>query len=428
MNRNKISISASWIMIGRAVQLLLTFLCTMYVSRYLGPNDYGRMTYVYSYIQLFLPLCTLGMNDIIVKELVDDPENNDKILGTTIGLRLFSSLISMILSVLLVMALNENDGIYRTIAILQSFALLFQSFDTIAYFYQSKLLSKTVGIVYVFAYGASSIFRMIGILMKRTVSWFAFSMSFDYLMIAVLFVIAYLHGGNRFRFSFSTAKKLLSKSVYYIFAGLLIVIYGKVTEILFLGKMVSDADVGYYAAATTLCNAWPFILTAIIDSMAPVIIETYQKDLYRFEKKMRQLYAIVFYISVIAAIGIDLIAKQAIDIAYGIRYLPAVTPMRIYAWSTAFSYIGVARAIWMQCEKKINLEVTISLFGAVANILLNYILIRSYGTTGAAIAAVVTQLFTNFVLLFVMKGTRRNAKLILEGILLRDVFEKREGR
>ena len=410
-------------MIGRAVQLLLTFVCTMFVSRYLGPTDYGKMTYVYSYIQLFLPLCTLGMNDIIVKELIENKEENDEILGTTIGLRLMSSSICMVLSVLLVMTANRNDEVYRIIAILQSFALLFQSFDTIAYFYQSRLLSQTVGIVYVLAYGTSSAFRMIGVLLHRTVSWFAFSTSFDFLMIAILLVLIYLRSGNHFRFSIRTAKRLLSKSVYSIFAGLLIVIYGKVTEILFLGKMVSDTDVGYYAAATTLCNAWPFILTAIIDTMAPVIIETHQKDHVQFEKKMKQLYAIVFYISVTAAIGIGLLARPAIGIAYGSRYLPAVLPMRIYAWSTAFSYIGVARAIWMQCEKKINLEVVISLFGAITNILLNYILIRLYGTIGAAIAAVLTQVLTNFVFLFVMKDTSRNAKLILEGILLRGVLK-----
>ena len=423
MNRKKISINASWIMIGRAVQLLLTFVCTMFVSRYLGPTDYGKMTYVYSYIQLFLPLCTLGMNDIIVKELIENRKQNDEILGTTIGLRLMSSLICMVLSVLLVMTANRNDEVYRIIAILQSFTLLFQSFDTIAYFYQSRLLSRTVGIVYVLAYGTSSAFRMIGILLHRTISWFAFATSFDFLMIAILFVLIYLRSGNRFRFSIRTAKRLLSKSVYYIFAGLLIVIYGKVTEILFLGKMVSDTDVGYYAAATTLCNAWPFILTAIIDTMAPVIIETHQKDHAQFEKKMKQLYAIIFYVSVIAAIGIDLLARPAIGIAYGSRYLPAVLPMRIYAWSTAFSYIGVARAVWMQCENKINLEVIISLFGAITNILLNYILIRLYGTVGAAIAAVLTQVLTNFIFLFVMKDTRRNAKLILEGILLRGVLK-----
>ena len=120
-------------MIGRAFQLLLTFFTTMYVTRYLGPYQYGKMTYVYSYIQLFLPLCTLGMNDIVVKELIDRKDESEEVLGTIIGLRLVSSVISMFLSVFAVTRFNINQS-YKIIAIYQSFSLLFQSFDTIAYF------------------------------------------------------------------------------------------------------------------------------------------------------------------------------------------------------------------------------------------------------------------------------------------------------
>ena len=427
MSNKRVAINASWIMVGRAFQLLLTFVSTMYMSRYLGPENYGRMTYVYSYIQLFLPLCTLGMNDIIVKELVDHREENDTILGTIISLRLFSSAIAMLLAVLLVSLLNGNDAMYRTIAILQSFALLFQSFDTIAYYYQSRLMSKTTGIIYMLAYLASSCFRIAGILLHRSIRWFAFSMAFDYLMIALLFVMAYLKGGFALRFSFDTVHRLLSKSRYYIYAGLLVVVYGKVTDTLLLGKMVDDTSVGYYSAATTLCNAWPFILTAIIDAASPVIIGIHETDKEEYYHKLKQLYAVIFYIGIIAAIGITILSTPVIRIVYGTNYLEASLPMKIYSWSTAFSYLGVARTIWMQCEKKTSKEITISLFGAIANIVLNFILIRRYGTMGAAISAVLTQLLTNHLFLYVMKDTRENAKLITDAILLKDVLNRKSS-
>lgn len=426
MSNKRITANATWIMVGRAFQLLLTFVSTMCVSRYLGPESYGRLTYVFSYIQLFLPLCTLGMNDIAVKELVDDREHNDTILGTIIGLRLLSSLLSMGLAILLVSLLNDGNPAYRMIAIAQSFALLFQSFDTIAYYYQSKLLSRTTGMVYMLAYTASSLFRFLGIFLNRPIGWFAFAMAFDYLMIALLFVMAYLRDDNVLHFSMDTARSLLVKSRYYIYAGLLVVAYGKVTDTLLLGKMVDDTSVGYYAAATTLCNAWPFILTAIIDASSPVIIATYEEDHRRFEQRLKLLYAVIFYIGIAAAVGITVLSEFVISILYGTDYLEASSAMKIYAWSTAFSYLGVARAIWMQCEKKISKEITISLFGALTNIILNFFLIARFRTVGAAIAAVLTQLLTNFLFLFAMKDTRENAKLIWEAILLKDIFSKEE--
>ena len=412
-------------MVGRVFQLALTFITTMLVTRYLGPAEYGKITYVYSYIQLFLPLCALGMNDIVVKELVDNREKNNEILGTMIVLRVIASFISMICSVALVSILNDGE-VYRKVAILLSFSLLFQSFDGIMYFYQSKLLSRKTGTIYAFAYLFSSIYRIFGIISKKDIYWFAFAMSLDFIIIAVLLLSVYLKDRYDLRFSVPTAKKLLSKSAYYIFAGLLVVIYGKVTEILLLGKMVSETSVGYYSAGTTLCNAWPFVLTAIIDSLSPVIIDVHKTDRKEFEKKLKQLYALIFYISTLAAIMITIFAGLGIRILYGADFAPAAMPMRIYCWSTAFSYIGVSRTIWMQCEKKTKYEMNISLFGALANIALNYVLIRSMDIIGAAIAAVLTQFLTNFVFLFAMKDTRENAKLILDAILLRGVMERPE--
>ena len=410
-------------MVGRAFQLILTFFTTMYVTRYLGPSQYGRLTYVYSYIQLFLPFCTLGMNDIVVKELIDNKDNTDEVLGTMIGLRLLSSIISMIISVRLVTFFNHSD-FYRTIAILQSFSLLFQAFDSLIYFYQAQLSSKTTGLIFVLAYTLSSAFRIIGILLSRSTVWFAFAMSVDYMAIAGLLIFVYFFGRNRLSFSFSMAKRLLSKSVYYIFAGLSVVIYGKVTDTILLGRMINETSVGYYSAATTLCNAWPFVLTAIIDSFSPIIIDTYTSDRELFKRKLKQLYALIFYISLVVAIGINLFSMVAIDILYGPSYYDASAPMKIYALSTAFSYIGVARTIWMQCENKISYEILISSFGALTNIICNYFLIKQFGIVGAAIAAVLTQFLTNFVFLFFLKDTRENAKLILDAILLKGVFNK----
>ena len=185
MSNKKIVTNASWIMVGRMFQLGLTFITTMLVTRYLGPTEFGKLNYVFSYIQLFIPLCTMGMNDIVVKQLVDNKDKNNEILGSMIVIRLISSTISMICSVLLVSALN-NNGDYRSIAILQSFSLLFQSFDCIMYFYQSKLLSKKSGTVYALAYILSSVFRIVGIVLKKDIKWFAFAMSLDYIMVAVL--------------------------------------------------------------------------------------------------------------------------------------------------------------------------------------------------------------------------------------------------
>ena len=237
----------------------------------------------------------------------------------------------------------------------------------------------------------------------------------------------YFSDKNNFCFSFDRAKNLLKNSYHYIFAGLLVVIYGKVTDVLLLGKMVDETSVGYYSAATMLCNAWPFVLTAIIDSLSPSIIDTFNNNRNEFNTKLKQLYAMIFYVAMVVAVLIFVFASLIISILYGQDYMQAIVPLRIFAFSTAFSYIGVSRTIWMQCNNKTKYETIISLFGAVTNIVLNYILIKNYQIVGAAIAAVLTQFLTNFIFLFVMKDTRENAKLILDAILLKGVLNREDS-
>ena len=132
MKNNQFATNASWIMVGRITQLLLTFITTMLVTRYLGPTEYGKLTYVFSFVQFFIPICTMGLNDIIVKELVDNKSENDLIIGTTLVIRIVVSLISMIVCTIIASVVNRSS-FYGLIAFLQSFSLLFQSFECIMY-------------------------------------------------------------------------------------------------------------------------------------------------------------------------------------------------------------------------------------------------------------------------------------------------------
>ncbi len=420
MNK-KFLANASWIMIGRIVQLGLGFIMTMMISRYLGPTEFGRITYVYSYIQLFLPICALGMNDIIVKMLLDNREESDEVMGTIIVLRLLVSFACMFCSVMLVSLLNDSD-LYRKIAMLQCLSLAFYSFDSLVYFFQANLLSKKVGVALSIAYSLSALYKVLGIILHKGIMWFAFVNSMDYVALAFVLLFIYYRNGYSLVFSRSWIRPLLNRSSYYIISGLLVVIYGKVTDILLLGKLVDETNVGYYGSAITLCNAWPFVLAAIIDAANPIIIDLYDKDRALFKRRIRQLYCAIFYIALAASLAILVVGDLAIFIVYGRDYMPAALPLKIYSFSTAFSYLGVARVAWMQCEDKTRYESVIALFGALVNITLNYFLIRQFGINGAAAAAVLTQFLTNFVFLFVMKDTRENAKLIWDAILFKDIL------
>lgn len=87
---------------------------------------------------------------------------------------------------------------------------------------------------------------------------------------------------------------MLSRSYHYILSGMMVAIYGQ-TDRLMLKQMLDESTVGYYSLASSLSNLWVFVLQAIIDSVYPTIVSLYGRDRVQFEKKNRQLYAIVIH-------------------------------------------------------------------------------------------------------------------------------------
>ena len=419
--KKKFAINASWLAIGRIFQIGITFITTMLIARYLGPDQYGIITYTYSYVVIFSSFATLGLNDIVVKELLDKDNNKEEVLGTMIVLKMISSILTIGLIYIVITIMNDS-GIVRTITLLQSLSLLFQVCDSINYFYQSNLLSQKFAVVNIIAYTLTALFRIYGLFTGKDIKWFGFAVSLDFLVISILLICIYFKDGYRLSFSKPLVKKLLSKSYNYIFASVMIGIYSKADTII-LEKLIDDTNVGYYAAATTICNAWPIILQAIIDSASPIIIELRSVDVEGYKKRLRQLFATIFYVSVFVGIVILLFSKYAIGLIYGPEYAPAAQALKIVCWSTIFSYFGVARGIWMQCENKIKYEKTLYFLGAVSNVILNLVLINLYGINGAALALSLTQFLTNFAYVYLLPQTRESAKLMLDGIILKGVLK-----
>ena len=138
-----------------------------------------------------------------------------------------------------------------------------------------------------------------------------------------------------------------------------------------------------------------------------------------FERKNRQLYAIVIYVSAAAALFFVLFGKPVIRILYGEAYLNAAMPLSIITWYTIFSYLGVARNAWIVCENKQKYLKYMYFAAAVINVALNLFMIPVWGASGAAAASLITQIFTSLILPMFIRDLRPNVKLMAEAFLLK---------
>ena len=252
------------------------------------------------------------------------------------------------------------------------------------------------------------------------------STSVDYIVLSMLLLFAYRkHDGPKMEVSIQKGKQLLGKSYHYILSGMMVAIYGQ-TDKLMLKQLMDEGAVGYYATAVAICSMWTFVLSAIIDSMYPTIMKAFKTGQSIFERKNRQLYTLVFYISVLVSVVFSIFGEVIVRILYGKTYLPAVVPLKIITWYTAFSYFGVARNAWMVCNEKQRYLKYMYIVAAIVNVLLSLCFIPLMGAAGAALASLITQISTSIVLPYMVKDLRPNAKLILEAIVLKDYFPTRK--
>ena len=420
--KNKTVKNAGWIIGGRLANKALAFLVSILTARYLGPSNNGLIGYVTAYITFFASLCNLGINSVIIKDFVDHPEEEGEAIGTTLVLRMVSSALSAVMIIGIVW-LMDRDPLTVLVAALSTLGLLFQVFDTFKKWFQSRLQSKYVAVGTLVAYVAVSAYRLELLAMGKSVSWFALATSVDYLAVAVFLLWAYKRkGGPRLRFSMKKAKQLLRISSSYIIAGVMVSVYAS-TDKLMLKQLLDEASVGYYVVAVSLSTTWTFLLEAVVDSMYPSVIQAYDKDKALFERRNRQLYAIVLYAALFVSLVISLLARPLISVLYGEAYLPTVTPLRIICWYSAFSYLGVARNAWMVCENKQKYLKYLYIAAAVINVGLNLLLIPLWGPSGAAAASLVTQIFTTVCLPAMIPPLRPNAKLMVDAMLLRGLRE-----
>ena len=418
---NRIVKNAGWLIFGKVFQMLINFFVGILSARYLGPSNYGLISYAAAYTAFFTAFCTLGINSIIVKEFIDRKGQEGEILGTAIGLRAISSILSAIMIIAISLIVDKDEPITVAVVALSSLGAVFHIFEVFNHWFQSKLESKKTAIASLIAYSVAAVYKIVLLASGSSVVYFALVSSVDYICVAIILFLFYKkdHGG-KFSFSWEYGKVMLKKSCHFILPGLMIAVYGQ-TDRIMLKHMISEAEIGYYALAVSLCGIWTFILSAIIDSLVPSIMKAHKEDYQKFKQLNRLLYCVIFYVSAIVSVLFMLLGRTAIYFLYGEAYLPAAAPLSIITWYTAFSYFGVARNAWIVCENKQRYLKYIYFSAAISNVVLNLIFIPPLGASGAAIASLAAQIITTMVAPFFIKEMRENSIMMVEAILFKGI-------
>jgi len=380
-----------WLLVDRIVRMGMGLFVGVWVARYLGPVQFGSLNFALAFIALFSTATTLGLEGILVRELLHNQEDTHDILGTTLALRSAGGLLSVAASIATVRLIQPHDQKALLLVSILSLTLIFQAFDTIDSFFQSEVRSKITVWAKNLAFLVFAGVRLSLIYAKAPLWAFAAAYAGEITLGAFLLVLGYRLSGGKilaWRASKARAVLLLKESWPVIFSGMAIMVYMRIDTVM-LKVMQGDFAVGLYSAATRVSEVWYFIPTAIVSSVSPAIIRA-KNDPDIFYGRLRKLFSLMTITACVIGTIVALSSHAIIRILYSNSYRGAAPVLAVHVWASVFVFLGVAQSPWDLSRNMLSLSLYRTLSGAVLNIVMNLYLIPRYSAMGAAISTVVS--------------------------------------
>ncbi len=417
--------NTSWVFAGRVLQIFASLFIGVWVTRYLGPEKLGILSYAQSFIALFLAFSTLGLNGILVRELVKNPLDKNTLMGTSFFLQTIGSTILMTVLIIIVFSI-EGDSFTRKIILILGSVTFLDSFAIIDLYFQSLVKSKVMVITNIAVLIVSSILKVTLILIEAPLIAFVYLIVFDATISTtgmMYFYFKHKQSFKKWKFDIPKAKELLKDSWPLILSGIIVSIYMKIDQIM-IKEMMNTESVGHYAAAVRLSEAWYFIPGVISSSLFPAIINAKKHNEELYYNRLQNLYDLMVWLSISIALPMTFLSDWLVNLLFGDEFNQSGGVLSLHIWAGIFVFLGVSRGGWILGE---NLQRYSSLYlgvGMIANIVLNFIVIPIYGIMGAALATLISQSISVLFAPLLFKKTRISFYMMIKSLSFYTLFKK----
>lgn len=401
----------AWLSGGKVVELIISLVVSVWVARYLGPSDFGKLNFSLAFVVLFSPLQSLAHNKLIVKYIVKEPSYKNEILGTSLIIKFTMGVLLLIFSfIILIFLMDETSKTIIWLVALFAASRIFSYHEMIDAWFEAEVQSKYSVLSSNISLFSVSLFKIIGILSGASVIYFAIVDVVRNSLRAIFSHYFYAKKSDFFslRFDWKWCKKVIKESFPIFLSGIMVIIYVKIDQVM-LGELSSKKEVGTYAAAAKISEVFYFIPTVIAASFFPLLLKTNNTKSVDFKKRMQSLYDINTGLALLISVIISFLAPFIIIFLYGEAYEGAIVILLIHVWASVFVFLGVVREHYLICAGYLRYSFYFTTIGAVSNILLNLILIPKYGGIGAAIATLISYAISGFFTSFMIHKVRKTA-------------------
>ena len=398
-----------WAMFGKIINMASALFVGILVARYLGPENYGIMNYVISYVTIFSVIAIFGLSNIEVRELAKNPEKKESILGTCFVIRFIFTTIAYLL-IIVSFFIFKTDTFTKTMILLYGISLYTTScFEVIRNYFTSIVKNEYIVKSEIARTLIGASIKIILLLIHAPLWAFIVAIAFDTVLVASGYVISYNRVVGRiadWKYDKTLVRYLVNQSFPLLLSGAAIIVYQRIDQVM-IGNMIDKQSVGYFATAGKFLDIILFLPTVLTQTVTPLIVKTRENGTKEeYEYKSFQFISVVVWISIILATVFSILAYWMIYCTYGIQYLAAVPVLQVMAWKTVGMAISSSGGQLIIIEKMQKWAVFRNLAGCLVCIVLNLILIPKYGVVGSAYVTIITLLVSGFLANYIIPPYR----------------------
>ncbi|HRG63798.1 MAG TPA: flippase [Burkholderiales bacterium] len=382
----------SWMTLEQILRLASGLIVGIHVTRYLGPEQVGVLSYVGAFVAIFAGIAKLGADDIVVKEIVIDPNDKYRILGTAFWLKIFSTLLMIVLIAVTLLFLNVDKNTQLYIYIVAG-GIFFQSFEVVDFYCQAHMLMRLVSMCRIVQIIISAILRIYLVSIGADLMDFVLLTLIDQLSIAIMLFVLYFTQENKSFIQFfdlSLSIKILKQSWPLLLSYLSYIIYARIDQVM-IKNMIGEKALGYYSTAYKLYEIPQFIAFIFARNMYPLLTKKHSENIESFAQLMKSGTSIMTLISYLLVLFFWLFSDKLINILYGAQF--AESSHILFGLSLCLIPIfnGCLRSAFINITNNQRILFYSTLISTLINVVLNYYLIKIYGVIGSVYAIICTQ-------------------------------------
>lgn len=388
-------VNMSWLVIDRLLRILGNFAIGIAAARLLGPADFGAFSYTQTVAAFLALFVTLGFNGVVVKRLVDRPEEAATTLGSAVVGQAAATIVVIVatLAVALGIVADRNAVLVAIVAC----GLALRPTEIVRYWFEANVNARRAVIADNSAFVASGAIKVGVLVYFRTVEALAWTLVVEQVLSGICLIIAYRTDRLRplqWHVDLRVLRQLVSDAWPLLLSGLAVALYMRIDQVIIMAARGS-AETGLYSAAVRVSEI-AYVLPAVVATSFFPRWQALMGEPERHRLAVQSTMTVLVMASAAIALALSLGAGPLVRQIYGESYVQAAPVLAVHAWTCVFVSMGILGNQWYLSHGLQRRTLLCTVLGASSNLAINLLLVPRMGAVGAAVANLSAQVISTF--------------------------------